>query len=231
MPVNLKKLKSIEAVSALETLKKIWHASDQLDHQPLLTLGIGRTVLTGWICNMDAGTSDLPLVLSVPDANGFPSDELVFLSVRNIDWVSVRDSKPLFSLLSGGAIDPLDDVPAPGKLQLNRKSKEVTEQLAGLTGKQITIEHNWLESTDDSRALTSLGATLEVLEQALSQIVADDFAKSAVTEKIRSIAITLAGQRSCALTEGVLTITLCPAAAGIGRYNAKELKNELNELL
>lgn len=231
MTINLKTLRSIEAIPALDVLKKIWNARDQFEHPPLLSIGVGRSVMTGWLCNLDTKSTDLPMVLSVPGANGFPSEELVFVSARQIDWISVRDGQPLFSLLSGGAIDPLADEPAPGKLQINRRSKEIAEQLARLTGKQISIDHKWYETTDDSRSLSALNATLDALEQAINHTIADEFSKSAVTEKIKSIAITLGDKRSCTLASGILNISLCPSAAVNGRFSATELKNELNGIL
>jgi hypothetical protein len=225
-------MKQVPAKPAIETLQKLWHSRNQNEQPPYVTVGAGRMSFTGWVCSADFRASDLPFVLVMPGANGNPSDELAYLSGRGVDWLVVHNASDHLETLSEGRIDALANRTPPGKLGLNRKQKEMNNNLQSLTGADLSIGIDWnsvLES--EARHMVLAEVTLDMIEQAFKELVTDDLAKEAVRTKVTSVSIAIGCERKFQLTGGVLQIVLDAGSGAAGRFSAAEMKSRLNDVL
>jgi len=200
---------------------------------PLATFGL-RTgqCITGWLVDANLGGHGHPaLVVSTPSNNGFLSDTLSYIDPASVQTITLHDLGERAVWFAGGKIDPLETKEAPGKLELDRSLKAISESLSAVLG--IALEIGLGDSIDRENALARLVVmeTLQVLQGILEELSKDGFALSEIQAKVKAVTVCQGEERGAVLTDGQIKLTLNVVDGVRGRFNASEMREALNAIL
>ncbi len=237
--MNIEKvtIRDLPAIPVSELLEVLLERSRQQRKDPNLkiprvTLGIsdgsrleGRLVDGVLSDNINRRSSCLLVKLDDPS-------DLAYVEPSVVTWIVVHQSSDYLELLAAGKIDPVRFIEPPSRLQLDRRLKDFSTKLAGSLpgGLEVTVDWNTVGKENPMR-MVALFEVLGFLDQTLTEMLADEFAKGEIGKSVRSIVIADNPSKEVTLRDGVLRIGF-PLEGDQGeRLTARELQDSLNEVL
>ncbi|MBO0869467.1 MAG: hypothetical protein J2P15_12960 [Micromonosporaceae bacterium] len=163
-----------------EVLRALAAASDgidpdqrPLDQRPVVRLHLAAGhVAEGWLIGVGGTRSGEVVVLACPDHSGQPPRELVYLRIREVVSVGVREPERYRDVLSRGALPapPPVDGPPITRLALRREFAPTAE---------LPLQLAWDELPGSEDATANLATLLRSLRLAVSQTRRDELGQRA----------------------------------------------------
>jgi len=191
-----------------------------------LFLRSGREV-GGWLLDMtdDRGENWVLLRAGTPTDRVLSTDVL-YVAVRDIEAVLVRDAGALVAPLSFGSVSDTEyAAPAPTKMELRRKAAILGESLAATLGKPLAVSVTLPDGEISDSILSCLDRAVTLLGTLLREQIADDLGREALGVVTRIELLPAPDGLNVSPNAGIMVVAV-PA-----RYTEAELKSAVLAVL
>jgi hypothetical protein len=189
---------------------------------PYVTLHLrsGRDV-SGFVLKL--GTSpgpDVNVLMHAPGNDGrAPDYDAVYAPVSAVEAVTVHDVPRL-------ATAPADAGPAPSRLEVRRRIKELEAALSAALGTQIPCTLG--DDVPEGEPMRGVSDTLVEAGEVLRALAGEEMGAKALKERLQSIQFSSSAQPTVELAAGRLTVTAAPTTPQ--RMSREHLKAAIERL-
>lgn len=203
----------------------------ETDKRPVVTLHM-RTGKAFQGVILDSGINKTSRLLLIQLTDGFKkTDNVTYLSVDQIDCVTVHNAKSALDVLSQGELQSAPSGPAPTKLGLSRRVNELSSGLSNELGSEISIEINWNTIPGSEQAMINLSSMVEDTCSTLKKLIMDYGASEIQKSGISRFRLSQSELPDAVKQDQVISITGRFDKGPAGRLTPDNLKKKLESLL
>lgn len=199
---------------------------------PLVTFHLksGRDV-TGWVLDGDLESTTPSLLVQVPGDLRNPANDVAYLDPGTVEALTVLAAESSVKEISFGRVAVAPGETAPGKLEIQRRLKALSEEVTEKAGKKISLDVAWegIPDTGDARLL--LQGLLDDVGSVLQEISTTGMGKEALAAKVKKVWIGDGPQPTLGIQSGTLVVTANFARGTEGRMIRGAIRVELEKLL
>lgn len=199
---------------------------------PLTTLHLknGKDI-TGWFLGMEYDRNEQCLLFQIcsSDYRSYTYD-IAYLYPASIEAMTVHNAAEVAHLISFGKVAVPPGTPAPTKLELKHKARDLAEAISEALGVDVSLEVDWNVMPDYDEVFIALSTLMNDCAGVIMELASEEFARDIMAKRLQRITFVDAVEPKVKLEEGVLTISSALSGEEKGRFSRFALKEAIESL-